>query len=131
MKPALFLAANDVLSSPRRFAAVTLTFTLCLLLVMILVNTVNTLKSPGLVTAFALTHGDDICKSRSMQGIGTTADQYLYYEGTPPQNAGEIAVTKFTAEKLGVGIGDKVIIRQLEGEKEYMVTALFQSMNNT
>lgn len=185
IRPAIFLASNDVLSSPRRFAAVTLTFTLCLLLVLILVNTVNTLKSSGLVTAFALTesdvylkdseshmefltedgrqliedelekmeetlagngmpakcmneimfdfalmHGDNICKSSSMQGIGTTADQYLYYEGTPPQNAREIAVTKLTAEKLDVGIGDKVIVRQLEGEREYMVTAMFQSMNN-
>lgn len=185
IRPAVFLAANDVLSSPRRFATVTLTFTLCLLLVLILVNTVNTLKSPGLVTAFALIesdaylddsgsqmlflvedgrglledelekmeetlakngmpakcfseimfsfaliHGDNICKSRSIQGIGTTADQYLYYEGTPPQNVKEVAVTKFTAEKLGVGIGDRIIIRQLEGEKDYMITALFQSMNN-
>ena len=185
VRPAAFLAANDVLSSPRQFVTVMLTFTLCLLLVLILVNTVNTLKSSGLVTAFALTesdvylddsgslmlflvedgrqllenelkkmeetlaengmpakcsseimfsfaliHGDDICKSRSMQGIGTTADQYLYYEGTPPQNAREIAVTKFTAEKLGVDIGDRVIIRQLEGEQEYTITALFQSMNN-
>ncbi|MCH5249766.1 MAG: ABC transporter permease [Lachnospiraceae bacterium] len=185
VKPAVFLAANDVLSSPGRFASITLTFTICLLLVLILVNSVNTLKSSGLVTTFALTesdvylddsggvmaflaedgrelfeeklkkmeetlaengmpakcsielmlnfalmHGDNICKSRAMQGIGTTADQYLYYEGTPPQNAQEIAVTKLTAEKLGVGIGDRVIIRQLEGEKEYMITALFQSMNN-
>ena len=83
-----------------------------------------------LMLNFALMHEDNICKSRAMQGIGTTADQYLYYEGTPPQNAHEIAVTKLTAEKLGVSIGDRVIIRQLEGEKEYMITALFQSMNN-
>lgn len=185
VRPAVFLAANDVLSSPGRFATVTLTFTLCLLLVLILVNTVNTLKSSGLVTAFALTesdvylddsgrlmtfltengkvlyeeelekmeetlaengmpaicsgeimltvtliYGDNICKSRGMQGIGTTADQYLYYEGTPPQNAREIAITKFIAEKLGAGIGDRVTVRQLEGEEEYMITALFQSMNN-
>lgn len=185
VRPAVFLAANDVLSSPRRFATITLTFTLCLLLVLILVNTVNTLKSPGLVTAFALTesdvyledsgnhmlfltedgrrlmedelekmeetlaengmpakcsneimfnfaliHGDNICKSSSMQGIGTTEDQYFYYEGTPPQNAREIAVTKLTAEELDVDIGDKVIVRQLEGEREYMITALFHSMNN-
>ena len=185
VRPAVFMASNDVLSSPRRFATITLTFTLCLLLVLILVNAVNTLKSSGLVTAFALVeshvflddsgsmmlflvddgrglledelkkieetlavngmpakcsseimfsfalmHGDDICKSRSMQGIGTTADQYLYYEGTPPQNAHEIAVTKFTAEKLGVSIGDRVIVKQLEEEREYMITALFHSMNN-
>lgn len=185
VKPAAFLAANDVLSSPRRYAAVTVTFTLCLLLVLILVNSVNTLKSPGLVNAlslsrsdvymdsggtlmpmlcengrkliedelaqieetlaengmpaecsidiimnFPLLHGDNICKSRVTQGIGTTADEYVYYEGTPPQNAGEIAVTKLVAWKLDAGIGDKVIIRQYEGEREYIITALFQSMNN-
>ncbi len=184
-KPMFFMAANDVLSSPRQFATVTLTFTLCLLLVLILVNSVNTLKSPELVTSlalsrsdvyldrggeqmaflvengrelleaeleqmektlaengmpakcsddimmnFALTHGDKSTKSRGMQGIGTTADQYVYYEGTPPRSAGEIAVTKYVAQKLDAGIGDRVTIRQYEGEKEYIITALFQSMNN-
>lgn len=180
-----FLAANDVLSSPRRFGTVILTFTLCLSMVLLLVNTVNTLKSGGLITSFALTesdvylsdegeqmgfmtadgrdrleqkleeleqtlaengmpaecvneimikptlvHGDKVCKSQAMQGIGTTADQYVYFEGTPPQNETEIAVTKLIAEKLDARIGDTITIRQSTGDKEYLITALFQSMNN-
>lgn len=185
LSPTVFLAANDVLSSPRRFGTVILTFTLCLSMVLIPINTVNTLKSDGLVTSFALTesdvylsdegeqmgfmtadgrerleqkleeleqtlaengmpaecvneimikptlvHGDKVCKSQAMQGIGTTTDQYVYFEGTPPQNETEIAVTKLIAEKLDARIGDTITIRQSTGDREYLITALFQSMNN-
>lgn len=189
MKPSFFMAFNDVLSSPRRFGTVILTFTLCLSLVLILVTSVNTLKSDSLITAFGMTqsdlffnsdllpskmgdlnsyfsemgrenirsdlqiiedtlagngmdakcctevassltliHGENTHKCYVYQGVGTTADQYDYYEGTPPQNANEIAVTKIVAEKLDAGIGDTITIRQLEGEREYIITAFFQSM---
>lgn len=188
MKPPFFMAANDLLSSPRRFGTIMLTFALCLSLVLILVTSVNTLKSDGLITAFGmiesdllfnddllvssrnldryfsengrenirtdlneleqtlaengmeaccstevaasltLVHGKNTHKCYVYQGVGTTADQYDYYEGTPPQNAHEIAMTKIVAEKLGAGIGDTVTIRQLEGDREYVITALFQSM---
>lgn len=189
MKPSAFMAANDVLSSPRRFGTIVLTFALSLSLVLILVTSVNTLKSDSLITAFGMTpshvyfgpdslpskednlnayfsaqgrqniqsdiswveqtlaengmdaryftevaaslslvHGENTAKSYVFQGVGTTADQYDYYRGTPPQNANEIAVTKLTAEKLGADIGDTVTIRQLEGDREYIITAFFQSM---
>lgn len=185
MRPAFYLAANDVLSSPRRFGTVILTFTICLSTILILVNAVNTLKSDGLVTAFGLTqsdvymsdegtqmsfmvengrellenhleemeetlaengmpaecvnevmmkysvkHGDHVCKCQVLQGIGTTADEYTYFEGTAPQNADEIAITQMTAEKLDAKIGDTIVIRQMGEEKEYVITAFFQSMNN-
>ena len=184
-KPVSFLAANDVLSSPKRYGTIILIFTLCLSLVLILVNSVNTLKSGSLITSFGITesdvyysdsamqmrfmtqngrqlleneleementlaehgmpaecvnemmfkltlkHGENTSKVMALQGIGTTADRYEYFEGTPPQNAGEIALTPLTAEQLGVNIGDTVTISQTDGEKEYMVTAIFQSMNN-
>ncbi|MBO5237321.1 MAG: ABC transporter permease [Lachnospiraceae bacterium] len=185
MKPAAFMAANDVLSSPRRFGTVILTYVICLSLVLILVNTVNTLKSGSLASSFgmtesdvyycngdiqmsymveggrelledkldeiedtlaengmpgeclyeimvnvSLTHGDNGCKAMGMQGIRTTMDMYEYYEGTPPQNEDEIALTPLTAKKLNVSIGDTVTICLPSGEKDYVVTALFQNMNN-
>lgn len=184
LKPGAFMAVNDVLSSPKRFGIVIVTFALCLSLVLMLVTSVNTLKSEKLITAFGLTHsdvylvsnteqmlsffdedgrdraetaldemertlenegmpgecavevvinlplihGDAEYKAPVFQGIGNHADRYSYYEGTAPQNAGEIALTGITAERLGVQIGDTITIRQLEGDREYVVTALFQSM---
>lgn len=184
-RPSAFMAVNDVLSSPRRYLSVTLVFTLCLLLVLILVNSVNTLKSDGLISAFGmkkshlyfsdsetqtailgengkefayesladleeklekqgmpcvcttevqfsliLTHGDKIHKTSVYQGIGTTADQYAYQKGSAPQNAGEIALTQLVAQTLGVDIGDTVTVRFMEGDRDFIVTALFQSMMN-
>lgn len=153
-------------------------------LLLILVNTVNTLKSGDLVYAFGITEtdayyvsdadavsmlsadgrkitedkleeietvlaengmparctievlfqlnlisGENSCKTQAYQGIGTTADMYRYFEGTPPQNANEIAITPLTAEKLGAAIGDTVTIQHTSGDQEYVITAFFQSMN--
>ncbi len=184
-KPAFFLAANDVLSSPKRFATVIVAYTLCLSLVLILVNTVNTLRSDELTSAFGFsecdiyysdderimsffhengrafaektldeiertlaengmsadcamevickptfTYGEQVFKSLTMQGVGTTTDMYIYYEGTPPQNVNEIAVTPLTAQKLGAKIGDTVTMNYGDTEAEYIITAYFQTMNN-
>lgn len=78
----------------------------------------------------SLVYGEVSTKAQVLQGIGTRADQYNYYEGTPPQNDREIAITKTTADKLGAGIGDTIIIRHAEGDREYVITAFFQSMIN-
>ena len=184
-KPPLFMAVNDVIGSPGRFVTINLTFTLCLSMVLILVNTTNTLKSNEIISAFGiterdvymsddskqmsymvengrdklekdleeieqtleengmpancsyevmfhmtLTHGDKISKAPVYLGIGTTADQYTYCEGTAPENENEIAMTKQIADALDAKIGDTVTIREREGEKEYIITALFQSMMN-
>lgn len=188
-KPSTFMAANDVLSSPRRYLTIVLTFFLCLSLVLVLVNTVNTLNSEELISALGsaksqvyyeisgdqaelmteimnengqevikgkledvektladngmeahcfvevmmkltLSHGDNSLKSLVSQGVDVTMDQYKFFEGTAPQNINEIALTKVTAEELGVSIGDTVTVHQPEGEKEYIVTAFFQTMNN-
>lgn len=185
LHPTVFLAANDVCSSPRRFGVVTLVFGLSMSLVLILVITVSTLQSDALVTSFGILetdvyyvnegfqkqfmvedgrtalvqelermettlrdHGipaecmveaamnltlvyeDKVHRTQVLQGVGTKADQYTYYEGTPPQNSREIALTLTTAEQLGAEIGDTVILCQAEGDQEYVITAYFQSMNN-
>ena len=185
LKPSLFLSVNDVLSNPKRFGTIILTFTVCLSLVLVLVNSVNTLQSENILPIcsvsisdvylandgehmkcmvedgreileesldemeqkladngmpakcsneimmkLSIKHGDNVCKSQVFQGIRTTTDQYVYNEGTAPQSENEIAITNMIAEKLDAQIGDTVTISQLEGEKEYIITALYQSMNN-
>lgn len=47
-----FLALNDIVSSPKRYSIITLTFVLCLSLVFILSNTVATMNSGSLSTTF-------------------------------------------------------------------------------
>lgn len=185
LKPSGFMALNDVVSSPKRFIIIKLIYGLCLLLLLVLVNTVNTLTSGNLVTSFgitesdvyylndakqmtfikengkeelldyidfvedkleennmpakciyevlfklSLTYKDNSCKSQTIQGINTTTDMYSYYEGSAPQNVNEIAITPLISEKLGVTIGDTVTIHLPTGDQEFIVTALFQSMNN-
>lgn len=52
MSNAFFMAANDILSSPKRFITIIISFGICTLFVLILVNTVSTMKSPNLIYTF-------------------------------------------------------------------------------
>ncbi|MCR5829466.1 MAG: ABC transporter permease [Lachnospiraceae bacterium] len=54
----LFLGLNDVLSKPRQYVSMIVTFTVCLLLVMMLANTTNTLMSDKLLYLFGTTKSD-------------------------------------------------------------------------
>ena len=48
-----YLAVNDILSSPKRFVTVIITFSLCTVLMLMIVNTANTMKSEKLLYLFA------------------------------------------------------------------------------
>ena len=179
-----FLALNDIVSAPKRYSIITLTFVLCLSLIFILSNTVATMNSGSLSTTFGWAdcdvyssdseifqecmseggreklekHLDDMEKTlaennipskcyREMvfslpvvhgeteisvpiyQGTGTTMDMYEYTGGTMPQNTNEIAITRLSAENLKADIGDTIIIKTIDGDKEYIISAFFQSMN--
>lgn len=49
---ALFMAMNDILSNPKRFITIMISFGICTLFVLILVNTTATMKSPNLIHTF-------------------------------------------------------------------------------
>lgn len=179
-----FLALNDIASSPKRYSIITLTFFLCLSLMLTLSALVSTMNSGSLATAFGWADCDiyldskiyeecmredgheklenhleemeqslaengipAICYKEGMfslpvvfgenesnisiyHGTGTTMDMYEYTEGTAPQNTDEIAITRISADELGAAIGDVITIRTVDGDKEYMITAYFQSMNS-
>ena len=78
----------------------------------------------------SVSHGENESNIFIYQGTGTTADMYEYIEGTPPQSAGEAALTRLAANKLKANIGDTITIKTIDGDREFMITALFQSMNN-
>jgi len=186
LKTAGFLAANDVVSSPKRYSIVTLTFALCLCIILMLSATASTLKSEKMLSAlnmvdshavvdilsgdmmgimaeggrdvlkeslaemeetlaeqgmpatcvqdlmatFTVKFGDRKSQVPCFQATGASADQFSYIEGTAPEAPGEIAMTRMAAESIGADIGDTVVVVSMEGEREYLVTALFQSMNN-
>lgn len=185
LKAAVFLAANDIVSSPRRYGIITLTFFLCLSLLLILSTTVTTLKSKTLLKYFSISEcdlfidnsealmefmvedGRRACtqyleeieetlaqngmpaecsielafnfavkcreqknKIMTYQGTGTTMDMYTYTEGAIPQNENEIAITRLAANSIKADIGDTVTIETIDGEKKYIITAIYQTMNN-
>lgn len=181
----LFLAVNDVMSNPKRYGIITLTFFLCLSLLLILSATVTTLNSDTLLDSFscvdcdifvdngdetirfmtqggremleeylaeletALTengmpakcmqeyaftlpvrHGEWKNRIAIQQGTGTTMDMYVYTAGTVPQNSSEIAITKQEADSIKADIGDTVTIETADDEKEFIITAFYQTMNS-
>lgn len=71
---ALFMAVNDILSSPKRFLSIMISFGLCTLFVLILVNTTATMKSPNLIHTFG-TKSDlymtDVSDVMEHMGTGT------------------------------------------------------------
>lgn len=179
-----FMALNDIFSGVKNYISMIIIFILGTLLVIIPVNTINTLRSDKLITTFNMVEsdhvisqelifnpnednkakverqfseiremfaengievdvfqeimfrsniskGDKLTNSLSFQGMGgVTTDMYTYLEGTPPQNIREIALTHLTAGQLGAEIGDDVEIKIGEDTRTYIVTAIYQSMNN-
>lgn len=180
----LFLACNDILSNIRRFAAMLVIFTLGILLIIIPINTINTLKSDKLLSWFSMAECDHVISmeqllntdsnnlalvedtleevkgklsgkgikadvfqeimfrmnisykgkrmsSLSNQGVGgVTTDMYTYLEGSAPQNNNEVGISHIVSDTVGAKIGDTVVIRNGETERQYMVTAIYQTMNN-
>ena len=52
LKPGGYLALNDVLSAPKRFFTITLTFLLCTVLVLVMVNIASTMRSDAFADSF-------------------------------------------------------------------------------
>lgn len=187
MKPTSFLAGNDVLSEIKKYLVLLVTSAVGVWLVLVPVNTINTLCSENIAPWFGMpadgdfyineedkladmiisgdrkqcysymndvktgleNEGIDISKvmlemifrfkirkgeksynSFSLQGLGTDTDQYFYDEGEPPVYENEIAITHIVAEKIDAHIGDTVYITNGDKEKPYVITAVYQSMNN-
>lgn len=180
----LYMAINDVLSAPRRFLTIMLSYFLCSIFVLGVVLVTDTMKSKNLVTSFGTESDVYITDSKliKMNTMGKTGDEqledkfkelerdlkeagmpgtvsmevwykypcevngklysvifqknaktsasdYEYIEGTPPQNDSEIAITPMVAEQIGAHIGDRVTIDFGSEKKECMVVAYFQTLN--
>ena len=80
------------------------------------------------ITTVIVTKGDTKLKTNGVEGINMTPDEYMYLEGTAPQNKNEIAMSYIVADKLGAQIGDTVTVKTPDGETECMITAVYQTM---
>ncbi|WP_405340312.1 ABC transporter permease, partial [Ruminococcus sp.] len=80
------------------------------------------------ITTVIVTKGDTKLKTNGVEGINMTPDEYMYLEGTAPQNKNEIAMSYVVADKLGAQIGDTVTVKTPDGETECMITAVYQTM---
>lgn len=60
----------------------------------------------------------------------TKTTDYEYTKGTAPEKEDEIAITKISADKMGVSIGDSLTVDIGGEEREYIITAYFQSFSN-
>ena len=74
--------------------------------------------------------GDQSYQSLSLQGLNTRMEDYVYDEGVAPVYENEIAVTHIVAEKIGASVGDTIYITNGDKEEPYVITAMYQSMNN-
>lgn len=59
----------------------------------------------------------------------TKASDYTYTEGSAPRYENEIALSQPVADKLGAGVGDKVRISLGGEDREFIITAFFQTLN--
>lgn len=74
---AFFMALNDILSNPKRFLAIIISFGICTMFVLILVNTTATMKSPNLIETFG-TRSDlyvtDVAQAMKDMNTGSKED---------------------------------------------------------
>lgn len=185
-KATTFMACNDVLCDWKKYAALLLTSIAGIWLLIMPINTINTLQSEKILHLFAtlecdyfivddvevtelITAGDkdgfgeylnelkinlkqnDIPVERvfmevmfkyrvrkddksylsfAMQGINSSTEEYVYDKGDAPKYENEVALAYTTAAKIGADVGDTVYITMNREERPFVVSALYQSMNN-
>lgn len=82
------------------------------------------------VLKYKISKGDLSYNSMALLGLGTDTEAYMYDEGVAPKEENEVAITHMVAEKIDAQIGDIVYINMYGEERPFIVTALYQSMNN-
>ncbi|MEE0875272.1 MAG: ABC transporter permease, partial [Ruminococcus sp.] len=183
VRPAAFMAVNDILSSPKRFLIMLFTFFVGISMLMVGLNISSTMTSSKLlswinmaqcdaalvesgtiekymvadgreklnkriaevesdlsekgwkadcfvevISTVIVAKGDTELKTNGTEGINMIPDEYMYLEGTAPQNKNEIAMSYVVADRLGVSIGDTVTVKTPGSETECMITAVYQTM---
>lgn len=102
-------------------------------------NIKNTLEEKGyevdkmtmdVMFRYLVRNGDNYDVIFSLQGINEDPAEYMYEEGVAPKYENEVALSDGTAKDLDASVGDTVYITLFDEEKPFVVTAIYQSMNN-
>lgn len=97
-----FLAANDIVSAPKKYSVVTAVFAILIILVMVLANTVNTLASEAILSLFGCIPSDVYLNSQLLvDNTEEDIEKILADNGMP----GKIRQEKIYG--IGAEIGDK------------------------
>ena len=80
------------------------------------------------LTGVLIKYNNITIKTRGVEGINISPEEYVYLEGSAPQNKNEIAVSHLVADKLGASIGDTVLLTIGNEEVECVITATYQTM---
>lgn len=67
LKPAAYLSATDILSNAKTFIVMAVTFTLCLMITIVVVDTINTLRSDSMVSWMSMCPSDAYLSSDDQQ----------------------------------------------------------------
>lgn len=126
----LFLPVNDILSNKKQFGIITLVFTFCVMLVIILANTANTLTSDKLLFLFGTTPSDVYYSNaekitKVIAGEQTLDEGIEDIEKTLEENNMPADVHVETMYKLPVtfkGKKDKIMFQQCKVTKAYEYT---------
>lgn len=181
----MFIALNDILCNLKRYAVLILTFSIGTILIIIPLNTINTLNDGDIVKVFGLQYSDAFIQTDHMDKYTTgiskqeylkdmenleesfrnsgidmklygevmyrfkfytdhkdnavpiSAFQYINIDnsklnvlkGKMPELKNEAAITEAAAKKLKVSIGDTIYAQIGKETKGFIVTGLFESMN--
>ena len=108
---AFYMAINDILSSPKRFITILISFGICTLFVLILVNTTATMKSPNLIHTF-----------------GTKSDIYVtdVSDVMHKMNTGSKESMKVTLEEMAQELSEHGMPAELCIELQYKYTVTFE-----
>lgn len=181
---ALHMAVNDIISAPKRFIAVIVTFFICSVFVFGVVLVCDTMRSDRLIETlgkrsdvyitdskilkmelmskegnklrkdtikamekdleelhmpgdvsletwyrYAITVDGETVSETFQQNKEAKSEDYAYTEGTPLENANEIAITPQISDKLGIEIGDTVTVDFGTEKRECIVVSYFQTLN--
>lgn len=80
---------------------------------------------------YLIEHGRRMQMVQCQKAIAkNNSDDCQYVKGDAPKSAYEVAITDVVAKKLNAKIGDRIIINRPEGRRRFLVTGIFESMNN-
>lgn len=124
--PTVYMAVNDILSAPKRFMTVIISFFVCTLFVLVLVNTVSTMKSSALVNLFSVEEPSHIYTAASEEFIG---DNTSYEKEDYKELINEMA-DEITAEGMPCTVGRHFIYKyKITSKGDEFAGNFFQGIN--